>query len=153
MDEEFETRTRRRPSGPAKLTTIIGVALLVLAVYYLLAPVLYPGQGGNVACGSALSPETRTFNKAVCNGATQPNLMRAIALAVIAVVVAGLGLLFYGVESETLRRPVSRAEDDTDEDDDFDDPPRRPVRTEPAGRSERPDRPGRPGRPRRSYDD
>lgn len=118
-DPEVLQRTRLRLSDPAKLLVVLAASAVVGAGYFLFAPVFMDTPNGWFACGSVLSGSPSDFAEKTCPDATSLNLVRAIALGVLAAVLAAGAALFGG-------RRVTHTrvrETDTDTDIDLSSPP------------------------------
>lgn len=118
MPESLVRRIRAAHLGTGARVSLIGaVLLLVGAVYCLVVPVNMPTAEGVFGCGSGLYPPTESFAVGVCQDLARIQQVRAGTLAVAAVVLALLGVVFFGRGSA--------------------DRPDRPVTVEPAAVEER----------------
>lgn len=132
---EERTRVRWTPRPGSRIALLMAAALIVLAGYFMLAPVFMETANGWFPCGSVLSGPEDEFTANTCRSATDGNRAKALAAAALAVVVAGGGLLSFGGDRTTETRRQPRAvEDDLD---------LRPRPNERAGRRQR--GPGRDG--------
>lgn len=111
-----------------KIAILVGVPLIVLAVYYFLAPVFFEQSGGGIfRCGSAASPNADSAT--TCGPPEALNRLRAIISLAIGLVVIILGFALFGVNRH----------DDWDDDIDLHDERR-------GGRDERDEEPRQAGR-------
>jgi hypothetical protein len=81
----------------ARACLLLGLLLLVLGVYKMVAPIdIQSPQGPMFACGSGLRPPTDQFQKNVCGRLAERQQVQAGFLAGGALIVAGGGLLVFG---------------------------------------------------------
>jgi hypothetical protein len=102
------SRVARRPRTGAKVCLIISALFVVAGVYALVVPVNMPTDQGVFGCGSGLNPPTDRFAVGVCQDLSVIQQVRAAALGLAALVVAGLGLVLFGVTD--VSRPVRTQE-------------------------------------------
>lgn len=139
-DEPGETRTQYLPRTGSKITILVGLALLVAAVYTAVVPLSVASQTGvQFGCGTALSPNVSSFGKGYCSAVDHQAQYRAIALLIAALLIAGVGSALFGFDKRSRTR-VIREDLGDDYDDDF--------ATDTHGRDSRgnTDLPSRPGR-------
>ena len=95
----------------ARACLLVGLLLLVLAAYRMVAPIdIQSPQGPMFACGSGLRPPTDQFQKNVCGRLSQHRQLDAGFLAGGALIVAVGGLLVFG-SSRREERARAAAED------------------------------------------
>jgi hypothetical protein len=81
----------------ARACLLLGLLVLVLAAYRMVAPIdIQSPQGPVFACGSGLRPPTDQFQKNVCGRLSERRQLDAGFLAGGAVIVAVGGLLVFG---------------------------------------------------------
>lgn len=114
---EERRRVRRRPRTGAKICSIIAVALLAVAVYFVFAPLYMQTGDGWFGCGAVVSGPQDDFASSVCGSATSVNLAKSLLSAALAVIVGGMGWYLFGFDTEvqTQRFPVRLDEEDDDE--------------------------------------
>lgn len=118
-DEPGETRTQYLPRTGSKITILIGLALLVAAVYAAVVPLSVASQTGvQFGCGTALSPNVSAFGKGYCSAVDQEAQYRAIALLIAALLIAGVGSALFGFDKRSRTRVIR---EDLGDDDDYDD--------------------------------
>jgi hypothetical protein len=95
----------------ARACLLVGLLLLVLAAYRMVAPIdIQSPQGPMFACGSGLRPPTDQFQKNVCGRLSEHRQLDAGFLAGGALIVAAGGLLVFG-SSRREERTRAAAED------------------------------------------
>jgi hypothetical protein len=95
----------------ARACLLVGLLLLVLAAYRMVAPIdIQSPQGPMFACGSGLRPPTDQFQKNVCGRLSEHRQLDAGFLAGGALVVAVGGLVVFG-SSRRQERTGAAAED------------------------------------------
>lgn len=120
-DEPGETRTQYLPRTGSKISILLGLVLLVAAVYTAVVPLSVASQTGvQFGCGTALSPNMSSFGKGYCSAVDQEARYRAIALLIAALLVAGVGSTLFGFDKRSRTRIVrdDLADDYDDEHDD-----------------------------------
>jgi hypothetical protein len=81
----------------ARACLLLGLLLLVLAAYRMVAPIdIQSPQGPMFACGSGLRPPTDQFQKNVCGRLSEHRQLEAGFLAGGALILAAGGLLVFG---------------------------------------------------------
>ncbi|XAS75138.1 hypothetical protein V3G39_10700 [Dermatophilaceae bacterium Sec6.4] len=106
-DEPGETRTQYLPRTGSKITILIGLALLVAAVYAAVVPLSVASQTGvQFGCGTALSPNVSSFGKGYCSAVDQEAQYRAIALLIAALLIAGVGSALFGFDKRSRTRVI-----------------------------------------------
>jgi hypothetical protein len=104
------TRTVYVLSRGARLCFLLAVLLLLLAGYWLFAPIDVPIQGQPMfKCGSAIQPPGQDLAKSVCGRINQDRQLRAGLVAGAALVTAVGGLFVFGGTRQTYE-VVQRAE-------------------------------------------
>lgn len=98
------TRVWHRPRTGTKVTTLVALAALACAGYFLLAPVYMDTASGWFGCGNALTGTSDDFTTNVCGGAPSLNRARAILMLVVALLVGGLGARLFGFDREVETR-------------------------------------------------
>ncbi len=137
-DEPGETRTQYLPRTGSKITILIGLALLVAAVYAAIVPLSVASQTGvQFGCGTALSPNVSSFGKGYCSAVDQEAQYRAIALLIAALLIAGVGSALFGFDKRSRTRVIREDLGDNYDDED--------LATDKGGRGNTP-APARPGR-------
>lgn len=113
-DDEELTRVRRRPRLGTKVTTLIGLSLVACTVYFLFAPVYMDTANGWFGCGNFIHGSDSEFVNEACDGATQRNGALAFLSGALAILIGGIGAVFFGFDSEIERRggPLRRDRDD-----------------------------------------
>ncbi|GAB3115878.1 hypothetical protein GCM10027055_24520 [Janibacter alkaliphilus] len=125
-ESTHETRSVTTLRTGTKVAIMAGAPLLLLAVYFYLAPVYLTQSGGGIfTCGSAFRPNDEGGAANVCDPAESLNRMRAyISLAAGALIIV-LGFALFGVtrgdETGGRTRRDLDDEDDRYDDDRFDD--------------------------------
>ncbi|NHN54961.1 hypothetical protein G9U51_04065 [Calidifontibacter sp. DB0510] len=111
-----KTRSVLQLRTGTKICILIGLALLVLAVYFYLVPMsLRTTSGGVFECGSASSPPSEQFAKNVCQNLTDENKYKAFAAGLIGLLTLALGTWFFGVDKATQERRARPGWDDEDD--------------------------------------
>lgn len=118
---ENDTRTVLSLTTGSKICLLVAIPLLVGAAYFLFAPISIAGSEGRFGCQSAINPPSDAFPKNVCGSVNELYQLRAGALLVAGLLVAGVGILSFGVNRRTEERPGREDVDDTADDDDLDD--------------------------------
>ncbi|RNI17290.1 hypothetical protein [Flexivirga caeni] len=114
--DDVETRTVMTLRTGSKICVLIGLALLVLCVYFLFVPVtsVRTSSGGVFGCGTALSPAGGSFAHGVCGDVTQENRYRAFASLAICLITVVAGVLMFGVDRREEHRAIPRSQRDRD---------------------------------------
>lgn len=112
MPEDLETRTVMTPRTGTKICILIGLAFIVVAVYFYFVPVttVRTSSGSVFGCGTAASPAKSVFAQGTCARVTDVEKYRAIAAAVIGVLTIVLGAVMFGVDRRTETRPGRRTD-------------------------------------------
>ncbi len=85
----------RLPTG-SKVSLLLALVLLVVAIYLLIVPIAMPTSQGVFGCGSALQPPTDQFAAGICQDVPQVNQLRSATMAVLALIVGAGGLVLFG---------------------------------------------------------
>jgi hypothetical protein len=110
-DERPAGRTVFVLSRGARAGLVLGLLLLVLGIYRLVAPIdIQSPQGPMFACGSGMRPPTDQFQKNVCGRLSQGRQIEAGFLAGGALLVAAGGLVVFG-SFRREERPRTAADD------------------------------------------
>lgn len=113
---EERTRVRWMPRPGSRVALVVAASLLVLAAYFMLAPVFMETSNGWFPCGSALSGPEDEFTANTCRNATDAHLAKALAAVALAVVVGVGGLVSFGGDRTTeIRREPRRLDDHIDD--------------------------------------
>lgn len=120
--DEFETRTVMSMRTGTKICVLIGLAFVVLAVYFFMVPItsVRTTTGAVFGCGSAMSPAHGGFADGVCGRLADVNTDRAIASLAIGLLTAVAGGAMFGVDRREERRLINRESRSVDHDS-FDD--------------------------------
>jgi hypothetical protein len=118
MPEDLETRTVMTPRTGTKICILIGLALIVAAVYFYFVPVtsVRTTTGSVFGCGSAAHPASSTFAKNTCWRSSDVQKYRAFAAAAIAIVTIIIGAVMFGVERRTETGRTRHSMDSYDDD-------------------------------------
>lgn len=115
---ENDTRTVHALTTGSKICLLVSLPVLVAAAYFLWVQISIPSsEGGSFWCSSAFSPPTDQFPKGVCKEAIQIYQLRAALLLVAGLLIAGLGVLFFGVDRRIEKRKVRYYYEDKGRDD------------------------------------
>ncbi|BDZ58211.1 hypothetical protein [Barrientosiimonas endolithica] len=107
-----ETRTVLTPRTGTKVSLIVALVLVAVAVYWYFVPLyILSGTGQPFMCGSAQNPPTDNFPKNICGDIPTVYKLRALATLAAALIVGVLGALLFGFDRRTEAR-VPRASDD-----------------------------------------
>ena len=103
MPEDLETRTVLTPRTGTKICILIGLALIIAAVYFYFVPVtsVRTTSGSVFGCGSAAHPASSTFAHNTCWRATDVEKYRAFAAGALAIVTIIIGAVMFGVDRRT----------------------------------------------------
>jgi hypothetical protein len=108
-----DTRTVLTLTTGSKISVLAAVPFLVAAAYFLFVQISIPSaEGSPFWCSSAFSPPTDRFPRGVCRDVVQVYQLRAALLLVAGLLVAGLGVLFFGTDRRVEQR--AEAEDSTE---------------------------------------
>lgn len=104
---QSETRVSVRPRLGTKICVLLGLSLLLIAIYFYYEPLhTISTSGGIFGCGSAADPPTDQFPKGVCGNLNDVNKLRALITGSIGLLVLILGGVFFGVNrTEVPRTP------------------------------------------------
>ena len=98
-------------SRGARVCIVLGLLLLVIAVYKMVTPIdIQSPQGPMFACGSGLRPPSDQFQKNVCGRLPERQQVQAGFLAGGALILAAGGVLVFGSS-----RREERARDATED--------------------------------------
>src|SRR5689334_11505105 len=98
-DATSERRTVTSPSRGLRLCLTIAALFRVATVYTLTAPIqVSTGSGKRFDCGTAINGPASTFAQGLCGEANHGAAVKAIALAVAALVIILGGLLTFGFD-------------------------------------------------------
>ncbi|NYJ74818.1 hypothetical protein [Allobranchiibius huperziae] len=123
--ESGETRTLYVPRTGTKVSLLVGLALIIAAIYVAVVPLSVTSRSGpNFGCGTALSPNNDSFGKTYCSAVDDSARYRAIALGAGGIVLAGVGAALFGFDTTTRTRKPRPGFDDGYDDDADDLPPR-----------------------------
>jgi hypothetical protein len=114
-DRRSDTTTRfvRVPTLGSKLSVLVALLLLVLAVYFLLSPAQVRAKGGRTFdCGTAVSGPATSFAEGICGSANEARRAKAYAGGAAALLVGVGGVVCFGFQSrrETASVPASEPE-------------------------------------------
>ncbi len=110
-DQRHPGRTVFVLNRGARACLLLGVLLLLLAVYVLVTPIdAQSPQGPMFACGSGLRPPTDQFQKNICGRLAERQQVQAGFLAGGALIVAVGGVLVFG-SSRREERAAAATED------------------------------------------
>lgn len=113
-DDEVRTLVRWVPRLPTKVSLLMALSLVTVAVYYLWAPVFMDTASGWFPCGSVMASPGDEFTSNICRTATDVNKYKAFAAGALALVVGGGGVLFFGGDKRAESRRAPRRDDDVD---------------------------------------
>lgn len=106
-----ETRTVLTPRTGTKVSLIVALVLLAVAIYWYFVPLyILSGTGQPFMCGSAQSPPTDAFPKNICGDIPTVYKLRALLTLAAALIVGVLGALLFGFDRRTEAR-VARTGD------------------------------------------
>ncbi|MBO1754060.1 hypothetical protein [Allobranchiibius sp. CTAmp26] len=126
--ESGQTRTVYVPRTGTKVTLLVGLALIIAAIYVAVVPLSVTSKSGpNFGCGTAVSPNNDSFGKTYCSAVDSGARYRAVALGAGGLVLAGVGAALFGFDTSTRTRTPRPGFDDG-YDDDADDLPSRGSR-------------------------
>ncbi|MEO7981559.1 MAG: hypothetical protein ABI807_11820 [Sporichthyaceae bacterium] len=109
MESRTVTREVVSLSRGARIGAVVGVLLVLLAVFLLFVPLEKSSTSGQpFRCGTAVSPEGGDFAKAVCAGIATKYRLEAGGVALAAVTVAAGALWTFG---DVRRREVREIHD------------------------------------------
>jgi hypothetical protein len=98
-----------RLTSATKVSLLVAVSLLVVALYLLVVPIAMPTSQGVFGCGSALRPPTAPFAVGVCQDVPRIYQLRSATVGLLALVV-GLGGWFFFRQPRTELRAGSSAD-------------------------------------------
>jgi Na+/proline symporter len=108
--DDVETRTVMSLRTGTKICVLIGLAFIVLAVYFFVVPItsVRTTSGAVFGCGSAMSPAHGSFADGVCWRIADANRYRAYAALAIGIVTIIAGVLLFGVDRREEQRRLPR---------------------------------------------
>lgn len=108
--DDVETRVVLTLRTGTKICVLIGLAFIVLCVYFLFVPVtdVRTSAGGVFGCGTALSPAGGSFAHGVCGDVTDMNRYRAFAALAVGVITIIAGGAMFGVNRREEQRKIAR---------------------------------------------
>lgn len=99
--DRLETRTVSRLTLGTKLFVLAALAVVAVAIGFLVAPNDVPTkEGQSFHCGSAVSPESGEFAEAMCSSATNQARVKGGAILLIGLILAGGGYWAFGTRRE-----------------------------------------------------
>jgi hypothetical protein len=111
---DHDTRTVLTLTTGSKISVLVAMPFIVAAAYFLFVQISIPSAEGDLFwCSSAFSPPSDKFPRSVCQDAVQVYQLRAALLFAAGLLVAGIGVLFFGIDRGVERRAGSV--DDSDE--------------------------------------
>lgn len=113
-DDEVRTLVRWVPRLPTKVSLLVALSLVTVAVYYLWAPVFMDTASGWFPCGSVMANPEDEFTSNICRTATDVNKYKAFAAGALAVVVGVGGILLFGGDKRAEYRRAPRRDEDVD---------------------------------------
>ncbi|UIJ33819.1 hypothetical protein [Allobranchiibius sp. GilTou73] len=154
--ESGQTRTLYLPRTGTKVSLLIGLAVVLAAIFAAVAPLsVHSATSPDLGCGNAVKPVSDSFGKAYCKQVVKAGQYRAGGLLIGGLLLGGAGAALFGFDTSTrTRKPRPGWEDGYDDgyDDDWDESPRSRRRgdgrdVEESGRQEKRSDAGRtPGR-------
>ena len=111
---ELRTLVRWVPRLPTKISLLVALSLVTVAVYYLWAPVFMDTASGWFPCGSVMASPEDEFTSNICRSATDVNKFKAFVVGALAVVVGVGGVLLFGGDKRVESRRAPRRDDDVD---------------------------------------
>lgn len=107
---DVETRTVLMPRTGTKICVLVGLAFIVLAIYFFVVPItsVRTTSGGVFGCGTALSPAHGSFADGVCWRIADANRYRAYAALAIGIITVIAGALMFGFDHREEERQVPR---------------------------------------------
>jgi hypothetical protein len=88
--------TRGEPVG-TRICLLLAALAVIMGIYLLISPLERPtSQGPPFDCGTAVTPESGGFAKAVCGDINLRRQLQSGAFGVAAIVLAGGGWLAFG---------------------------------------------------------
>lgn len=117
--ESGETRTLYVPRTGTKVSLLVGLAIILAAIYAAVMPLgVHSNTGPDLGCGSAISPVTDNFGKAYCQPTVKNGRYRAGGLLVGGLLLGGAGAALFGFDVSTRTRKPRPGFDDGYDDDD-----------------------------------
>lgn len=106
MPNDPQTRTVVTFTLGTKICLLIALLFVVASVYFYFVPItsVRTATGAVFGCGSAASPSTGNFADGTCSRIAESYKYRALAWLAGALVMAVVGLLFFGVDRRTEAR-------------------------------------------------
>lgn len=129
--ELTETRTHYTPRTGTKVVLLVGLVIIIAAIYAALMPLnVRAADGTDFGCGSAVNPNNSAFGKNYCKDVDRGGQYRAVAVAASGLGVIGVGAFLFGFDTTTRTRNARPGFDDgyDDDEDDTPTPPRRRPR-------------------------
>jgi hypothetical protein len=115
LRSDSRTRLVRVPTLGSKLSVLVALLLLVLAVYFLLSPAQVRAKGGRTFdCGSAVSGPATSFAEGICGSANEARRAKAYASGAAALLVGVGGVVCFGFKSRRETARWTRSPDDED---------------------------------------
>lgn len=111
MPNDPQTRTVVTFTLGTKICLLIALLFVIASVYFYFVPItsVRTATGAVFGCGSAASPSTGNFADGTCSRIAESYKYRALAWLAGALVMAVVGLLFFGVDRRTeARKPRGR---------------------------------------------
>lgn len=117
--DDVETRTVMTLRTGSKICVLVGLAFIVLSVYFLFVPItgVRTSSGGVFGCGTALSPAGGSFAHGVCGDVAAADRYRAYAALAVGLVTIVAGVLMFGVDRREEQRRLPRDHRDLESDD------------------------------------
>lgn len=114
--DDVETRTVLTLRTGTKICVLVGLAFIVLAIYFFVVPItsVRTTTGAVFGCGTAMSPSHGSFADGVCWRIADANRYRAIAALAIGLVTIIAGGVMFGVDRREEQRRVPRDHHDVD---------------------------------------
>ena len=114
--ESGETRTLYVPRTGTKVLLLVGLALIIAAIYVAVVPLSVTSKSGpNFGCGTGLSPNNDSFGKTYCSAVDSGARYRAVALGVGGIALAGVGAALFGFDTSTRTRTARPGFEDDDD--------------------------------------
>lgn len=115
--EDVETRTVLTPRTGTKVCVLVGLAFIVLAVYFFVVPItsVRTTSGAVFGCGTGLKPAHGSFADGVCWRIADTNRYRAYAALGVGVVTIIAGALLFGFDRREEERQIPRGHHEYDD--------------------------------------
>ena len=112
-DDLPETRTLLSLRPGSKAALVLGVLLLLLAVYFYATPTyVLQSKGGIFVCGSPMSPNDDEVATSTCEIPERIQRNRAFLAGASGLATIGLGLALFGADRRREARPVWDEDED-----------------------------------------